>query len=182
MTDTDTPTTPAQLLHDLGELHTRTLASPLPKHPAAMGWQVTAGAMAAGFARALHALHEVAPDKAAEVAEWFDGPLGEGPDPEEHTDWLERTVARGPELLERWVEDGRRMAVEAQAAEATPDTLPAWLHWRFGTRGQHAQTWEALTDDDRAYWEHQARAVRRAVDRGGFKQPAAAAQQGGARP
>ncbi|MFF9287567.1 hypothetical protein [Streptomyces griseosporeus] len=55
-----------------------------------------------------------------------------------------------------------------------PGTLPAWLHWRFGTRGLYAQTWDALSDGDRAYWEHQARAVRRAVARGGFKAAAAA--------
>ncbi|WP_086732880.1 hypothetical protein [Streptomyces glaucescens] len=67
----------------------------------------------------------------------------------------------------------RRMADEAHPAQ--PDTLPAWLHWRFGTQGQHAQTWDALTDDDRSYWEHQARAVRRAVARGGFKRRAAEA-------
>jgi hypothetical protein len=113
--DIDTPTTPAQLLNDLGELHTRTLVSPLPKHPAAMGWQDTAGALAAGFARALHALNEIAPEKAAEIAEWYDGLFGQGPDPEEHRDWLERHVAGGPQGLERWAEEGRLMAVEAKA-------------------------------------------------------------------
>ena len=118
--DTETPTTPTQLLTDLGELHTRTLVSPLPKHPAAMGWQATAGTMAAGFARALHALNELSPEKAAEVAAWFDGPFDEGPDPEEHTDWLERTIAKGdPSVVERWVEDGRRLAESSkQATEA----------------------------------------------------------------
>lgn len=112
-TTTDAPPTPEQLLVDLGKLHTRTCVSPLPKHPAAMGWQATAGSMAAGFARALHALNELDPGKAAEITEWFQGPFEEGPDPEEHTDWLERHVARGPELLEQWVDDGRRMAREA---------------------------------------------------------------------
>jgi hypothetical protein len=73
----------------------------------------------------------------------------------------------------------QRLADEAQPEQH--DTLPAWLHQRFGTRGQHAQTWDALTDNDRSYWEHEARAVRRAVARGGFKQPAAGAQQDGAR-
>ena len=113
--ETDIAQTPEQLLTDLGELHMRTLVSPLPKHPAAMGWQATAGSMAAGFARALHALNEVAPEKAAEITVWFQGPFqDEGPDPEEHTDWLERYVAQGPELLEQWVENGRRMALEAK--------------------------------------------------------------------
>ena len=113
-TETEVAQTPEQLLHDLGELHTRTLVSPLPKHPAAMGWQATTGSMAAGFARALYALNEIAPAKAAEITEWFQGPFEDGPDPEEHTDWLERHVARGPELLEQWVEEGRRMALESR--------------------------------------------------------------------
>lgn len=54
----------------------------------------------------------------------------------------------------------------AVPAAVAPDTLPAWLHRRFsGT----AVTWDALDSDERAYWEHQAAAVRRAVARGGFK-------------
>jgi hypothetical protein len=52
-----------------------------------------------------------------------------------------------------------------------PDTLPAWLAQRFDPRGPD---WDALSDDDRAYWEHQAAAVRRAVARGGFKTDPAA--------
>jgi hypothetical protein len=115
----DNTTSAKKLLTDLGELHTRTCVSPLPKHPAAMGWQVTAGSMAAGFARALHALNEVAPEKAGQIAEWFEGPFEEGPDPEEHTDWLERHVASSPEALQKWVDDGRQMAQEAKANTET---------------------------------------------------------------
>lgn len=55
--------------------------------------------------------------------------------------------------------------VRSSAAE---DTLPAWLYSRFIER-LDATAWDLLTDDDRTYWEHQARAVRRAVARGGFK-------------
>lgn len=123
MSDTDdlTPQTPEQLLADLGEFHMRTLVSPLPKHPAAMGWQAVAGSMAAGFARTLHALNQVDPAKAAEITNWWQGPFEEGPDPEEHTDWLERTVAKGDlALVERWVEDGRRMA------ESSKEATEAW--------------------------------------------------------
>jgi hypothetical protein len=54
---------------------------------------------------------------------------------------------------------------DCPGCEAT-DTLPAWLAQRFDPRGPD---WDALTGDDRSYWEHQARAVRRAVARGGFK-------------
>jgi hypothetical protein len=46
------------------------------------------------------------------------------------------------------------------------DTFPAWLAQRFDPQGA---PWEGMSDDDRAYWEHQARAVRRAAARGGFK-------------
>lgn len=124
MTDVqeETAQTTEQLLADLGELHTRTCVSPLPKHPAARGWQAVAGSMAAGFARALHALHQVDPARAQEITDWWQGPFEEGPDPEEHTDWLEEHVARGPEVLQRWVEDSRRLAREAQEHTAAWET------------------------------------------------------------
>jgi hypothetical protein len=114
----ETTQTPEQLLTDLGEFHMRTLVSPLPKHPAAMGWQATAGSMAAGFARALHALNDVDPARAQEIVTWFQGPFeDEGPDPEEHTDWLERVVAKGDlDLVQQWVEDGRRFAESSAAS------------------------------------------------------------------
>ena len=90
----------------------------------------------------------------------------------------------------------RRMADGTQPAETCPTpethnwgcgcpsdehpaalgTLPAWLHQRFDPRGPD---WDQLDDDDRSYWEHQARAVRRAVARGGFKQPAVGAHSCG---
>lgn len=57
---------------------------------------------------------------------------------------------------------------EREATPTEPDTLPAWLHSRFSDT-LAAPAWDRLTDDDRSYWEHQARAVRRAVARGGFK-------------
>jgi hypothetical protein len=65
----------------------------------------------------------------------------------------------------------RRMAVEAAVPgrttdETRADTLAAWLYQRFMPDGEG---WNNLDDDQRAYWEHQARAVRRAVERGGFK-------------
>lgn len=115
-TDDTTPQTPEELLADLGEFHTRTLVSPLPKHPAAMGWQATAGSMAAGFARALHALNQVDPARAREVTAWFQGPFEEGPDPEEHSEWLEREVAGSPEVLQRWVDEGREHAESSKTA------------------------------------------------------------------
>ncbi|WP_039942942.1 hypothetical protein [Streptomyces himastatinicus] len=114
MTDTTKPQSPQQLLVELAEIHMRTHASPLPKHPGAMGWQANTGVMAAGFARALHALMQVDPGKAAEVAEWFQGPLGDGPDALEHTDWTAQHVAKSPEVLERWLMDAQADAVQAK--------------------------------------------------------------------
>src|SRR5690606_36351306 len=63
------------------------------------------------------------------------------------------------------------------ADDEQDDTLPAWLYQRFMVSGVG---WDNLDEDDRSYWEHHARAVRRAVARGGFKQPAVDARQDGA--
>ncbi|MDH6610227.1 hypothetical protein M2164_005862 [Streptomyces sp. SAI-208] len=49
---------------------------------------------------------------------------------------------------------------------ASRDTLPEWLYSRFN---RVAQPWQSLSNDDRSYWEHEAAAVRRAAERGGFK-------------
>lgn len=63
--------------------------------------------------------------------------------------------------------DGPAGAAPGEAREpAATDTLPAWLRQRFTASGVD---WENLDDAERSYWEHQARAVRRAVARGGFK-------------
>ncbi|TPM76469.1 hypothetical protein FKO01_63850 [Mesorhizobium sp. B2-3-3] len=68
----------------------------------------------------------------------------------------------------------RRLAAEAQQptpaeTEEQPDTLAPWLYQRFMVGGAG---WDHLDEEDRSYWEHHARAVRRAVVRGGFKAPA----------
>lgn len=61
---------------------------------------------------------------------------------------------------------------DAVAAEQAPkDTLAPWLAQRFDPQGA---PWDGMSDDDRSYWERQARAVRRAVARDGFKAEAAA--------
>jgi hypothetical protein len=55
------------------------------------------------------------------------------------------------------------------------DTLAQWLFQRFALYGRGLpqsdaqKTWEEFSDDERAFWEHEAAAVRRAVGRGGFK-------------
>ncbi|MFM9373208.1 hypothetical protein [Streptomyces sp. Da 82-17] len=117
MTNTDEiPTTAQNLLTDLGEEYTRAVSSPLPKQPQAMGWQMIAATRTAGFTRALHALREVAPERADEIAAWFDGPFGEGPELPEHTDWLITHVAASRAQFDQWVDAGHRAAVDAQQA------------------------------------------------------------------
>lgn len=56
---------------------------------------------------------------------------------------------------------------EPTGAPAT-DTLPQWLARRFGKT-----TWDEMSPGDQSFWEHEAAAVRRAVERGGFKRPMA---------
>ena len=72
-------------------------------------------------------------------------------------------------ILDRAGELSRR-DVEASQSETPhgPDTLAAWLYSRF-IDALDAPAWDLLPDADRAYWEHHAQAVRRAVARGGFK-------------
>ena len=63
------------------------------------------------------------------------------------------------------------MSDNTTSPEPGTDTLPEWLHQRFGAylHGGDNQPWDHLPDHDRAYWAHEAAAVQRAVARGGFK-------------
>lgn len=63
---------------------------------------------------------------------------------------------------------GEHVEPEAPSSEPEPDTLPQWLRDRYG---EDVGPWEYLTDDTRSYWRHEADAVRRAVERGGFRDP-----------
>lgn len=49
------------------------------------------------------------------------------------------------------------------------DTLAPWLYQRFAVI-HGCPPWDQTTDEERAYWEHHAAAVRRAVARGGFRE------------
>ncbi len=54
--------------------------------------------------------------------------------------------------------------------EEVVDTLPQWLAWRFGNLATTGSGWpEGISTDDVSYWQHEAAAVRRAVERSGFK-------------
>ncbi|MYW46352.1 hypothetical protein [Streptomyces sp. SID161] len=76
------------------------------------------------------------------------------------------------EREEQWAREDAAVEAHVVADDSdNPDTLPAWLAKRFDPQGA---PWDGTSDDDRAYWEHQARAVRRAVARGGFKTDPAA--------
>lgn len=68
-----------------------------------------------------------------------------------------------PELSE--VEAISRLKREGR----TDGSLGQWLHRRFGKHFDH-RLWDRMTAEDRAWWEHEAAAVRRAVQRGGFKE------------
>lgn len=126
--ETEKAQTPEELLTKLAQLHIRTIVPPSPKHPAAFGWQNIAGCQAAGFARALHALMQVAPDKAVEITDWFQGPFEEGPDPEEHTAWIEQTVAKNTDVLDEWITEARALAVQStQAVEAHDEQRAATI-------------------------------------------------------
>lgn len=53
-------------------------------------------------------------------------------------------------------------------------SLPKWLHNRYGLcapSDEWSAKWEDLIDSDKEYWYHEARAVQRAVVRGGFRDP-----------
>ncbi|MFJ2697487.1 hypothetical protein ACIO5Z_14835 [Streptomyces rochei] len=60
----------------------------------------------------------------------------------------------------------RDRIAELEHHSTGPDTLAAWLFQRFYLG---SEPWERLDEDNRSYWEHEARAVRRAVARGGYK-------------
>ncbi|MFC1260695.1 MULTISPECIES: hypothetical protein [Streptomyces] len=60
----------------------------------------------------------------------------------------------------------RDRIAELEHPSTGPDTLAAWLFQRFYLG---SEPWEGLDEDNRSYWEHEARAVRRAVARGGYK-------------
>lgn len=79
-------------------------------------------------------------------------------------------VEEAATFLRAAVEAGIAPTVERPTDEqpAVPDTLSAWLYQRFAVI-HGAPAWDRLADGDRAYWEHHAEAVRRAVSRGGFK-------------
>ncbi|MET9436938.1 hypothetical protein [Streptomyces sp. NPDC006551] len=111
-------TSSATLLADLAQIHTRTVASPLPQHPGHFGWQMMAGSLAAGFSVALYELAKVDPEQAERVAAWYHGPfgVGDGPNPLAYSAWAEKHIAGSPEKFQEWVDEAWEQAAAANAA------------------------------------------------------------------
>jgi hypothetical protein len=68
--------------------------------------------------------------------------------------------------LGRWLDAD---AAQHSSDQEEADTLAEWLHTRF--RGRHVPHvyWNELGSVDKSLWEHEAKAVKRAALRGGFK-------------
>lgn len=49
------------------------------------------------------------------------------------------------------------------------DSMAQWVYERFEGGRPGAVSWHSLTEGDKGYWRHEAEAVRRAHERGGFK-------------
>ncbi len=80
-----------------------------------------------------------------------------------------RFIAHAPADVAALIAEIRRLRDQLDAIQpADEDTLPAWLYQRFAVI-HGIPAWDRIDDGQRAYWEHQAAAVRRAVARGGFK-------------
>ncbi|MFF4409881.1 hypothetical protein [Streptomyces sp. NPDC001404] len=113
---TNVPDDPEDLLVHLTKVHLRATASPLQHHPGAMGWQATAGALAAWLLD--HVIRDN-PLKADAIATLYSGPLGEGPDLDAEVAWIGRVVA-GPAgaNLQDWITEAEQQARAAQEAQA----------------------------------------------------------------
>jgi len=122
----ETPPSPDELLAILGQKYTRAMAEPTPANPVVFLWQMQAAALGALAARAMHALNDQDPTTAARIAAWYHGPLGNGPNPAGHLQWLERFIARSPESFQQWQDEGQQAAA-ASALHAMEQRDPAAL-------------------------------------------------------
>lgn len=119
MTDT---TKTQQLIEELYQDYLRTTASPLPKDPGQLGWQMNTAQALSGFVLALDHLRNADPALAEDVTAWWtredDENFGpeEGPDPMEFEFWAMDAIAGSPERFEQWAAEAREAAVEAQNA------------------------------------------------------------------
>lgn len=142
----------------------------LDEYEAIAGRAAGEGAMAAEIRRLRAALATAQADTLAEVATELEG-IDFHPNAKSSSGDLCLLLAG------RFRRKGLAMLDDIRStAGADADTLPAWLRQRFTASGV---PWENLDDSERDYWAHQARAVRRAVDRGGFKTAAPAAAKAG---
>ncbi|MEU3399392.1 hypothetical protein [Streptomyces filamentosus] len=101
-------------LEKLARTYLRSAASPLPRNPATLGWQATAGPLAALAAVLLDYVNKVNPEHAAGFTRtFFHGDLGDGPHPAAVGWWIQTQVAdrAGADVME-W------MAAAEQDAQA----------------------------------------------------------------
>lgn len=113
--------TVAETLEDLAHLYLRTVVSPQPVNPATLGWQGVAGTLAALSLQTLHFLNGIDPKYGQAFADFYHGPLGEGPHQLAVGMWIERNVATpaGAEVTE-WVERAEKEAEAAFAQASRP--------------------------------------------------------------
>ncbi|GAA0501222.1 hypothetical protein [Streptomyces olivaceiscleroticus] len=124
MTNTTNPT---QLIEELYRDYLRTTASPLPQHPATLGWQMNTAQALSGLVMALFHLDKANPSMAQELVDWWTrkgdentGPQ-EGPNPAEFEAWAKGQIARNPQRFEQWVTEARE-AAETAARSLTTTT------------------------------------------------------------
>lgn len=102
---------------DLAQLHLGAVSSRTSKDasPETTAWRMTAATTTALASHLLEAVRQSDPGKAAELAIWFAGQFGDGPDLEDHTEWLEQCIAGSPAVYAEWLKEA---ATEAQQATA----------------------------------------------------------------
>ncbi|MFG2532776.1 hypothetical protein [Streptomyces sp. NPDC048516] len=107
----------SELVTDLAQMHLRSIASPLPQHPAAFGWQATAGGVAALAARLLDSLAQVDPAQADAIAGWYGDLVDHGSAQMGVYSWIKHSVAAPAGAdIEQWMDEAQDLAVQAKAA------------------------------------------------------------------
>ncbi|GAA1110549.1 hypothetical protein [Streptomyces javensis] len=113
-----------EVLEELARLYLRTVALPLPRNPATLAWQTTAGGLAALAARALYYVALDDSERAAALASFYRGPLGDGPHPLGVGLWIERNITKPAGAdIDEWAAEAKEGAQAALAAASKPTGL-----------------------------------------------------------